>query len=215
MAIGVPPLAFIDAVSGQSTAGLTVAQVQESIKSAPRPIVLTLDTVIFQALTPERQTELVATSLGLQTDRVRIELLSGPQDPSCRFRTRESDVVEIEYSASLEADGREFDSSEQRSGRPFAFALGNGDVVRGLELGTLEMCIGEERLVHVPPQLAFGSRGSKLLRVPPDAPVVYRIKLKSINMQADPRVRREDVDDEQRYSEGPGGRVVNAATLGS
>ena len=80
-------------------------------------------------------------------------------------------------------------------------------------LGTLEMCIGEERVVRVPPRLGFGSRGSRLYMVPPDAALEYRVRLVSINMQTDPRVRREDVDDEQRFSETPEGEIVNAATL--
>ena len=98
-----------------------------------------------------------------------------------------------------------------RSGRPFAFMLGNGDVVRGLELGTMEMCIGEERLVKVPPRLGFGARGSKTYGVPADAELEYRIKLVSINMQTDPRARRADLDDEQRFREDAEGNVINGA----
>lgn len=80
------------------------------------------------------------------------------------------------------------------------------------QLGTMEMCIGEERRVSVPPRLGFGSRGSKAYGVPPDAALEYRVKLVSINMQTDPRARRADVDDEQRFYEGDDGRVFNAAT---
>ena len=75
------------------------------------------------------------------------------------------------------------------------------------------MCIGEERRVTVPPQLGFGRRGNKVFGVPPDATLEYRIKLVSINMTTDPRVRRADVADEQRFSEDNEGNVVNAATL--
>ena len=76
--------------------------------------------------------------------------LTGPQDPRCGFKSRESDVVGIDFSAAVVADGRErvFDSSLARGGRPFVFMLGNGDVPRGLELGSLEMCIGEERRIR-------------------------------------------------------------------
>ena len=40
-------------------------------------------------------------------------------------------VVEVEYEAALEEGGAIFDSTEQRSGRPYALLLGNGDVQRG------------------------------------------------------------------------------------
>lgn len=108
-------------------------------------------------------------------------------------------MVEVAFGARVVGRDFEFDSSEMRSGRLFAFMLGNGDVPRGLELGTLEMCIGEERRISVPSRLGFGSRGSKVYGVPPDAPLEYRVKLLSINMQTDPKVSRADVEDEQRY----------------
>ena len=158
----------------------------------------------------------------------------------CGFKSRESDVVAVEYSAMIAASGREFDSSEMRSGRPFSFTIGNGDVPRGLELGTLaltltttltltllhpypplvpvtrnsgtlEMCIGEERLVSVPPRLGFGARGSKAFGVPADSALRYRVRLVSINMIDDPKARREELPDEQRYMEDGEGNVYNAA----
>ena len=48
--------------------------------------------------------------------------------------------LKVDFVASVLQSERErvFDSSEMRSGRPFAFLLGNGDVVRGLELGLYE-----------------------------------------------------------------------------
>ena len=75
------------------------------------------------------------------------------------------------------------------------------------------MCIGEERVVSVPPRLAYGSRGSKAYGVPPGAALKFRVRLVSINMQTDPALRRQDVGDEQRYSEDSEGNVLNAATL--
>ena len=59
--------------------------------------------------------------------------------------------------------------------------------------------------------MGFGSRGSKAYGVPPDAQLEYRVKLVSINMQTDPKARRVDVDDEQRYYEDQAGNVFNAA----
>lgn len=70
---------------------------------------------------------------------------------------------------------------------------------RGLELGLLEMCIGEERTLYVPPELGFGSRGSRLFGVPGGAALVYRVKLVSINMQTDPSLTRAEAPDGQRF----------------
>eukprot|EP00900_Chrysochromulina_parva_P006803 jgi/Chrpa1/16123/Chrysochromulina_OHIO_Genome00004066-RA len=208
-----PPASYIVNVDGRSTAGLSAAQVQALIQSAPRPVTIRVDASEFRALSARQQTEAAATALGMETQKLKIELLTGPQDPKCAFKTRASDVVEIEFSGRLASSGLEFDSSEMRSGRPFAFTLGNGDVVRGLDLGTLEMCIGEERLLLVPSRLGFGTRGSKVFGVPPDAPLDYRVRLVSINMITDPKARRAEVGDEQRYSEDESGDIVNAAGL--
>jgi len=210
LAKGVPPQSFIVGVNGQSTADLSIEAVTSHIRSASRPMELRLDASAFRALPAPRQTEAAASALGMASDTIQIELLTGPQDPNCRFRTRPSDFVEVEFSARVAESGREFDSSDRRSGRPFAFLLGNGDVVRGFEMGTLEMCIGEERLVRVPPRLGFGSRGSKAFLVPPDSVLEYRVRLVSINAQTDAKVSRAELADEQRFSEDADGTITNA-----
>lgn len=111
---------------------------------------------------------------------------------------RVGDVVEFEYSAAVASSGVEFDSTAWR-GRPFAAMLGNGDLVRGLELGLLEMCIGEERRIEVPPALGFGPSGSRVFKVPPAATLVYDARLVSINGATDPSARRSEMPDEQRF----------------
>ena len=213
LAKGMPPASYIVNVDGRSTAGLSGAQVQALINSAPRPVTIRVDASEFRALSARQSTEAAANALDMETQTLKIKLLTGPQDPKCAFKTRASDVVEIEFSGRLASSGLEFDSSEMRSGRPFAFTLGNGDIVRGLDLGTLEMCIGEERRLLVPARLGFGARGSKAFGVPPDAPLDYRVRLVSINMITDPKARRAELDDEQRYSEDENGDLVNAAGL--
>ncbi|KAK7231549.1 peptidyl-prolyl cis-trans isomerase [Aureococcus anophagefferens] len=115
-----------------------------------------------------------------------------PSDVSPCMRSRSSDVVEVDYVGSVA--GVVFDSR-----RRFAAMLGSKELPAGLELGLFEMCIGERRLLRVPPALGFGTRGSKLYGVPPDATLDYDVTLRGINLQYDPRVRREDLDFEQRY----------------
>ena len=54
-------------------------------------------------------------------------------------------------------------------------------MAQGLELGCLEMCIGERRRIHVPPRLGFGTAGSRVYSVPGNARLVYDVELVSIN----------------------------------
>ena len=168
---------------------------------------LVFDVSAYAGFSPDAVIEKAASAEGLETARVAITRLDAAgrsvrpdRVASCGYASRESDVLEVEYSATVEGSGAEFDSSAQRSGRPFAMALGNGDAqTAGLELGLLEMCIGEERTLRVPPELGFGRRGNKLYGVPPDTPLTYRVRLVSINLQTDPASDRATLPDEQRY----------------
>lgn len=37
------------------------------------------------------------------------------------------------------------------------YIMGNGDVIKGCEIGTMKMCKGEKRYIVIPPDLAYGS----------------------------------------------------------
>ena len=194
---GVPPLTFLTSVNGKSVTGVPVQEVQQLIRSAQRPLSLEFDRgEAYAGLSPEAIVEKAARANGFETSRVNIVKFNFKSE-SCGYITREGDVVEVEYTAAL-PNGAVFDSTSSR-GRPFAAMLGNGDMVKGLELGLLEMCIGEERQIEVPSSLGFGSRGSRTFGVPPDATLVYRATLKSINGFADPAMRRDDDPAEQRF----------------
>ena len=80
LAQGVPPLSVIVQVNGESTAGLDVGAVTNMIRSAARPVTIRFDSSAFRALPAVEQTQLAAASLGMETDRINIELLTGPQD---------------------------------------------------------------------------------------------------------------------------------------
>lgn len=147
---GVLPLSYVDRLNDQRLDGMPVKEVSALLKRIPRPITLSFDATEYVGMRPDEAMEKAASSQGIETDRVRITPLGGVHPPTlCGLQTREGDVIEVEFTARvLEPKPEiEFDSSAMRSGRPFAFLLGNGDVVRGFELGCFEMCIGDERLV--------------------------------------------------------------------
>ena len=192
-------LAYLVGVNGQPTTGLSAKETQTLVQRAARPLELRFDGSAYAGLPADQVAQKVAEAQGMQTATLRIEKDEANRGLTCGMKTAVDDVVEVEFEASLAASGTVFDSSAQRSGRPFAFLLGNGDVTRGLELGVLEMCIGEERTLRVPPELGFGSRGSRIFGVPPNAPLVYKVRLVSINMQTDPKVVRAELPDEQRF----------------
>ncbi|KAK1296959.1 hypothetical protein QJS10_CPB15g01738 [Acorus calamus] len=66
-------------------------------------------------------------------------------------------------------------------GTPYGFDVGqseNGNVLRGLDLGVDGMRVGGQRLLIVPPELAYGSKGVQ--EIPPNATIELDIELLSI-----------------------------------
>ena len=197
---GVPPYVLLESVNGETMANLTVESVQAKIRQAVGTGQCTLGFDrgdAYTGLAPDAIVEKAAGGSGFETARVKIEKANFV-GRSCGFESRESDIIEVDYTARLANGGAIFDSTASR-GRPFAALLGNGDIIPGLELGLLEMCIGEVRTIEVPPALGFGARGSRTYQVPPDSVLLYEAKLVSINGITDPNVRREDLPDEQRF----------------
>jgi FKBP-type peptidyl-prolyl cis-trans isomerase len=135
-----------------------------------------------------------AQSQGFRTSRINVlKVEPGPTAATGCMRSRDADVVEIDYVGSV-VDGGVFDRRSR-----FAAMLGSGEVLKGLELGLYDMCIGERRVLRVPPALAFGDRGSRAFGVPGGATLEYDVTLRGINLQYNPSVRREDLDFEQRF----------------
>ena len=71
--------------------------------------------------------------------------------------------------------GKKFDSSADR-GKPLAFRLGAGIVIRGGEQGVEGMRVGGTRTLIIPPGLGYGARGDGGL-VPPNAALVFDVEL--------------------------------------
>ena len=84
-------------------------------------------------------------------------------------------TVIVHYTVRLLDNNRKIDSSHDR-GDPIRFRVGTGQVVPGLDEALLAMTEGEKRLLILPPDLAYGSRGVPRL-IPPDAWLVFEVEL--------------------------------------
>lgn len=73
--------------------------------------------------------------------------------------------------------GREFDSTSKHGDEPFRFTLGVGQVISGWDKGVVGMHVGGVRELLIPASLAYGSRGAGDGVIPPNASLVFRIKL--------------------------------------
>ena len=88
----------------------------------------------------------------------------------------EGDTVTVHYIGRLQ-NGQEFDNSYKR-GAPFTFTIGDGRVIEGWEQGVAGMKVGGERILVVPPELAYGESGFG--PIPGNATLVFAVELLSV-----------------------------------
>ncbi len=92
-------------------------------------------------------------------------------------KPKKEQTVGVHYVGKL-LDGSKFDSSRDR-GDPLSFPVGTGRVIKGWDEGILDMVIGEQRTLIVPPDLGYGARGHPPV-IPQNATLVFDVELISI-----------------------------------
>jgi FKBP-type peptidyl-prolyl cis-trans isomerase len=86
--------------------------------------------------------------------------------------TKANDSLWVNYNGTLTTeDGPLFDSSYPGTnglGDPLNFVLDSGQVIKGFDAGLWDMCIGDLRVIHIPPEYGYGAKGVDGV-IPPNA----------------------------------------------
>ena len=88
------------------------------------------------------------------------------------------DLVTVHYTGWL-TTGEKFDSSVDRD-EPFAFVLGDGQVIAGWDIGVATLKVGDKARFTIPPHLGYGSDGYPGA-IPPNATLIFEVELISVN----------------------------------
>ena len=92
----------------------------------------------------------------------------------------EGDVVEVFYAGFLDNESNELFDTSIRAGTNFFFELGARMVIPGWEIGVEGMRVGEERVLIIPPQLAYGEAGAGGGIIPPNATLIFNVRVEGI-----------------------------------
>lgn len=84
------------------------------------------------------------------------------------------DLVEVNYLGVTWADGKSFDNSYDR-GQPYAFPVGEGQVITGWDKGLIGKTIGSRVLLEIPPGDAYGDQAQN--GIPGKSTLVFAVDL--------------------------------------
>ncbi|XP_044193822.1 peptidyl-prolyl cis-trans isomerase FKBP10 isoform X1 [Thunnus albacares] len=113
-------------------------------------------------------------------DTVDIQIIHKPE--VCNETTAVNDLVHYHYNCSLLDGTRLFSSHDYESQQDAV--LGSDKVIDGLDEGLQGMCVGEKRVVTVPPHLGHGERGAS--GVPSSAVLVFEIEMMGLEKGVPP-----------------------------
>jgi len=118
---------------------------------------------------PKPVVKMITTPSGLQYQDIVVGKGAQPKD---------GDTVVVNYTGRF-TNGKIFDTSVGPGKKPFSFALGRGQVIKGWDEGVATMHVGGKRKLVIPPDLAYGAGGYPGV-IPPNSTLTFVVDLLSI-----------------------------------
>uniref|UniRef100_G3VVI0 peptidylprolyl isomerase n=1 Tax=Sarcophilus harrisii TaxID=9305 RepID=G3VVI0_SARHA len=113
-------------------------------------------------------------------DQVQVHTYFKPAN--CSRTIQVSDFVRYHYNGTF-LDGTLFDSSHNRM-KTYDTYVGIGWLIPGMDRGLLGMCVGEKRIITIPPFLAYGEEGDGK-DIPGQASLVFDVALLDLHNPKD------------------------------
>ncbi len=149
----------------------TPDRIADSMAEQRAAVVVATDTENQEKTIAQALDESINTN-GMVEKMVIDDVIIGNGEP-----VKEGDTVTVHYVGKLQ-NGQEFDNSYKK-GSPFTFTVGEGRVIAGWEQGLIGMQTEGERILVIPPGLAYGSKS--IGPIPPNSTLIFSIELLKIN----------------------------------
>jgi len=140
---------------------------------------LVIDPEVAEQMKKDRDAELKEAHTeekNASDEKPKVEVLYVPKN--CKRKSAKGDLLVVHYTGWLAKSGRKFDTTVdvRRRYAPFEFVVGTGYVIKGWDIGLMDMCPGEKRRLTVPPSLGYGKKGLRGI-IPPNATLIFLIDM--------------------------------------
>lgn len=105
--------------------------------------------------------------------------------------------MHVLYEGRLAANNSVFDKSVDPES-PFSFKVGQGQVIKGWDIGLASMSVGERAELVLRPEYAYGDQGAGA-SIPPGAALIFKVELVQIGKGK--KAARYCKSDEQLFKE--------------
>jgi len=122
--------------------------------------------------------------------RVDVDRYGGPKECDDENKVQNGKHVKMHYTGSIHQSsktgeqGKKFDSSLDR-GATFDFQIGVGQVIKGWDIGLLNLCIGAKANIVIPPEMGYGDEGAGS-DIPGGATLNFDVEVVDVSDKAPP-----------------------------